>query len=185
MSQRALLLAVRDVLRAAAPNGLGLPFSQCEVEPDGRPPASCGELYFAVHAGEWAASDVEGLDESFGFQLTLTVRAGKVPEDEIGASLLYGPAGTSAEEWLRKALTFLHLDRGGDLVLQRANAYVGASFNGFVEPPRFRSGGPPQLKGPDWFGAVPAGKGRAAPAGVAQTLTFAGARRVQTIESED
>lgn len=184
MSQLALLTAVRNVLRQAAPYGLGLPIAQCEVMFDGQPPPVCGELFVAVHPGDWNAVDVEGLEEEFGVDITVTVRVGKVPRDGMGLNALIGPAGASLDGRLEQIRALLHLDSVQDQVLNQANQIIGNSANGFVEPLRFRGCSRPEPKGPDWFGAEANGHGPLPPVGLAQTLHFGGARRVQHIESE-
>lgn len=182
MSQLALLTAVRNVLQQAAPQGMGLTTAQCQVMFDGQPAPSCGELFVAVHPGEWTTEDVEGLNEIYSAEITVTVRVGKVPRDEMGLNALIGPAGKSLDGYLEKIRALLHLDSWGDQVLNAANGIIGGGANGFVEPPRFRGCGRPEPKGPDWFGA----EGQSAsPLGLAQTLRLGGARRVQRIESED
>jgi hypothetical protein len=184
MSQRALLLAVRDQLRLAAPDGVGLAPEECEVRPDGRPPPNVGERFVAVSPSYWRGEDIEGLSEELGCQVTVTVRAARVPDDRFGPYLLVGPTGKSLDELLEAIRAVLHLDRSADAVLNRANAIIGAGANGFVEPLRFREGGRPDEKRQDWFegregGRVP----RDTIVAIVQTLTFGGARRVQTIES--
>lgn len=185
MSQRALLLAVRDVLRQAPPQGLGLTALECEVMFDGEPPPSCGERFCAVHPGEWQGEDIEGLKERYGVELTFTVRAGRQPKDRMGVNLLVGPAGKSLDDLLEAARALLHLDRFADQVITKANATIGSAASGFVEPPRFRNGGRPEPKGPDWFSAESDSPGLLPPVGLAQTLTLGGAVRVQSIETED
>lgn len=184
MSQLALLKAVRDVLRQAAPNGLGLANAQCEVMFDGQPTPGCGELFVAVHPGAWMATDIEGLDEEFDVDITVTVRVAKVPRDEMGVNALVGPTGKSLDEWLEKIRALLHLDSFADQVLNKANTTIGGTANGFVEPPRFRRGSFPEPKGPEWFSAE-THQSNLPPVGLAQTVSLGGARRVQRIESED
>lgn len=185
MSQRALLTAVRNVLREAAPNGLGLPKAQCEIMFDGQPPPNCGELFAAVHPAEWSAEDMEGLSEVYGFDITFTVRVGKVPRDEMGPNALVGPTGQSLDDWLEKTRALMHLDSVQDQILNAANKIIGSGASGFVEPPRFRGGSRPEPRGPDWFGADAHTHGATPPVGLSQTLMFGGARRVQRIESEE
>lgn len=185
MSQRALLLAIRDTLRQAAPNGLGLANAECEVMFDGEPPPACGERFVAIHPGAWTGNDIEGLDELFDAELTFTIRAAKVPRDRLGINLLVGPTGKSLDELLEAARALLHLDSFADQVISKANTTIGIAANGFVEPPRFRHASRPEAKGPAWFSAEAHGHGAQPPMGIAQTITLGGARRVQRIESED
>lgn len=184
MSQRALLLAVRDVLRQAAPSGLALANAECEVMFDGQPPPACGERFVAVHPGRWSGEDIEGLSEVYDVSLTFTIRAAKVPRDRLGINLLVGPTGKSLDELLEAARALLHLDSWADQVITKANTTIGVNANGFVEPPRFRDGGQPEPKGPEWFCAE-SGHGGDTPMAIVQTITLGGAKRVQRIESED
>lgn len=190
MSQRAILLAVRDRLRQPpADGGLGYQPKECAVMFDGQPPPWAGERFVAVWAGPWVGHDLEGLEEEFGIFVTVSMRAARIPPDRLGESLIAGPPGQSLDEVLRAIVAKLHMDPGPIAVgnpgqypvLALANATIGAGENGFVEPLRFKDGGRPEEKGPEWWWAEPA---QGAPAGIVQTLTFGGARRVQVIEEQ-
>lgn len=198
MSQRCLLLAVRDRLRQSPTDGgLGLPAAFCEVMFDGQPPPSmAGEYWVSVHEGPCSVEDVEGLSEIIGVNVTVTVRTGKVPQDRMGINALVGPTGQSLDELLEKIKAALHKDPGPRSatddseypVLALANAYIdrflGAS-NAFVEPLVLQDLGRSEPKGPDWFSCDYDGSdGRLPPVGLARTLTFGGAKRVQVIEEQ-
>lgn len=187
MSQRALLLAVRDRLRQpTVDGGLAYTAEQCEVMFDGKPKPNCGEFFVAVHAGSWTGRDCEALDESYGVQVTVTRRIAYAPYDRPTDPLT--DASDALDKLLEAIRAKLHADPGPRAaadpqqypVLTLANAYIANPANKFVEPLRFRDGGTPAFKGADWFHAEGVGD----ECGVAQTLTFGGARRVQTIESE-
>jgi len=180
VSQRALLLAVRDHLRQE----LSLATGQCEVQFDGQPPPVCSELFVAVHPGDWANEPVEGLLEVYGVEVTVTIRVARVPQHALGPNALVGPSGESLDNWLEKIRAVLHLDKGVYPVLTKANALIGSGENGFIEPLRFQSGGRPQPRGPDWFSADTDLSSRLPPVGLSQTLIFGGARRVQVIEEQ-
>lgn len=196
MSQRALLLAVRDRLRDAPANGgLGFVAAECEVMFDGQPPPICGERFSAIWPGEWTGHYVEGADEMLGVNVTVTLRVGKVPRDRMGVNALVGPTGQNLDQLLESIRAKLHMDPGPRTatdarnypVLTMANAYITALLgpnNGFVEPLQFQNGGRPEPKGPEWFEAASDVEGATPPVGIAQTLSFGGARRLQTIESE-
>ncbi|HEY1377295.1 MAG TPA: hypothetical protein VGF55_10900 [Gemmataceae bacterium] len=173
MSLLALLLAARDTLRSA----LVLTPAECEVTVGLKPPTGCGQSYLAVHpGGGWSNSANEALDERLGFRVTATLRIADAPYDRSGPSRL-----AAARQGLlaRCGQVVAALHSSYDL-LNAANAMIGASFNGFVEPPRFRDAGTgePREVGPDWFGGQPAADRTA---GLALTLTFRDARRVQAI----
>lgn len=182
MSQRAILLAVRDHLRAE----LQLSDLQCQVMFDGQPPPACGEVFVSVHPGSWSGNRGDGdLDESLGVLVTATKRTTYAPADRV-VSPLAGPEFEALDRLLERLRAKLHKDppaTGSSThypVLALANATIGATANGFIEPLVFRDGGRPEPKGAEWFSAEP-GTGVC---GLAQTLVFDGARRVQTVESQ-
>lgn len=195
MSQRALLLSVRNRLRDTVANG-GLAYAnaECEVMFDGQPPPNAPERFIAVHAGTWTArGDTEGLDETYGIMVTVTVRTAKSPIDKTAPNLLVGSTGGQLDVLLEAIRAKLHKDPGPRSstdtsqypVLAVANTTIGASDNGFVEPLVFTDGGQPEAKGPDWFHADSDNwSGSIRHVGIAQTLTFGGARRIQVIEEQ-
>ena len=184
MSQSALVQAARDILQAA----FGWGTDVCALQFDGMPPPIAGELFVAVHAGSWSNIDCEGLGESIGFHITVTRRAAAYPKDE-GMMQIWAAAQTGLDAVCRAIVAKLHLDANKDALINAANVYclaqnLGAPVNGFVVCPRFRDGGTPTVRGPDWFSAEgDDGAGTFANAGISQTITFAGAERYQTIES--
>jgi hypothetical protein len=181
MSQRALLLAVRDYLRQQ----MQLTDAECDILYDGQPPPDCGERFIAVHAGEWRGGDVEARDDTFGVNVTVTRRTSYAPADRV-VSPLTGPDFLALDKTLDQVASLLHKDPAAAgsgtayPVLALANATIGSAANGFVEPLTFRDGGRPEPKGSDWFSAEP-GQGVC---GISQTLSFSGARRIQTNESQ-
>lgn len=177
MSQEALLEASRDRLRAVLPTVLpNLPASAVEVGFDGAPHPSSGEWFFSIHEGEWRAqSGDHDLDEYFGVCVTVTRRVTFSPKDRWGTAVLI-KAQTGINAVSRKVITALHKNYA---VLNAANVIVGtagAGPDGFVEPLWYLNASPVALKGPDWFEAADDGT-----AGVARTLVFGRARRLQTI----
>lgn len=185
MSQRALMLAVRDQLRKPKDlGGCNLAPNECEVQFDGMPPPSCGGRYVAIHEGDWRGNPGEGdLDESFGVDVTFTFRV-MGPKDRIGPNLLVGPLGESLDEAMREVLVRIHMDppipsgSSGDLVRGMANAIIGTGRNGFVQVLRFRDADKSRQVGPEWFSAEGSAN---PPSGIVRTLHFVDARRVQSI----
>jgi hypothetical protein len=188
MSAAALHLAVRDRIRASL--ALGADSCRCVADPEGRPPNFAGALFVAVHPGPWRGGDIEGSEEEFGALVTATLRAA------------FAPAEAQAEEiWLRaldgldavcrricRAVVSDVFDAANPPVLNRANAQIGASANGFVQKLRLVDGGRALPRGAEWFGAaLAAGRaarhGQTAYAGLSQTLALGGARRFQGYES--
>jgi hypothetical protein len=179
VSQRALLIAVRDRIR----DRLNYGPTECDVRPDGRPIAAASETYVAVHEGEWRGVDCEGLDELFGIDVTVSVRSGVTPDDRLGESLMVGPAGMSLDEKLRGIVALLHRDPPDYPVLNAANVLIGAGGNGLVVPLRFSHADRTKIADPKWFWGPPAEEDDC-PAGLYRTLHFVEAERVQTIESQ-
>ncbi len=151
---------------------------------DGKPPEFSGEQFIAVHMGRWTGGDVEGLEEEFGVCVTLTRRATYAPGDQAGEEI-WALVTAGMDEMLRRIVAVVVTDvqlPGNDTVLNRANAYIGDTANGFVEKLRLSDGGRAEPKRADWF------RGRQqhadeAPAGLAQQLTFVGAKRWQRYDN--
>lgn len=179
MSQLALQTAAAARLRSA----LLLTEEQCGERFDGRPPAVAGELFIAVHPGEWRGVEIEGIQESFGVEVTVTLRLGTVPDDRAGPELL-NKARVGLNAWCERVRAALWFDY---TTLDAANATITDAANGFIEPLRLRDGGRPTPRREDWFSgaAHPYAKagGQPAYAGLSQTMVFYGAVRIQTIES--
>ena len=174
------MLAVRDQLL----NVLSLTADSCETMFDGQPKPSCGELFVSVHPGSWTPSpsgDYD-LDERFSVCVTVTMRLGAVPQDRWGPNLL-DLINTGLEAVLRQIIGAIHKQES---VRNAANTVYGLTppLAGFCEDIELVDGGRPDPKGPDWFSAEadPADMATVfAHSGVAQTLTFGKARRVQQI----
>ncbi len=193
MSQGALCKAVRDQLQEL----FGMDADSCEVRPSGRPKASAGETFIAVHPGGWRLvvdGDV-GLVEEFGCKVTVSRRFGYTPDDRTGTELWLGDDAEyeGIEPMLRQILIALtsKLATGTDtppayLVLIAANAYIGLQnpptyAGGFITPLKLLDGGTPEEKGPEWFCASRSEgeDGAQFECGISQTMTFTGAQRGQ------
>lgn len=177
MSMRALLLAVRDRLRASAPGGLAYESAQCEVGFDGMPHPRAGQVFVAVHPGSVSNEADTHLAERYTVYVTLTMRAGHLPQDREGSQLM-ALASTGLYARAEAIRTLLHMN---EAVRSDANTTIGVGDNGFTETIRYQSMDSPQLKGPDWFGAEDPSDG---PVGLAIQLTFGGAMRYQVIEEQ-
>lgn len=189
MSQAALLTAVAAHLRRS----LGYQESECGVRPTGQPPYMAGQRYVAVHgAGLRQADDhPHSRDDSHDVTVTLTLKAGGVPDDRAGAALIAeAEAGVYAEaEAVAAKLHGIYEPlRLANLALNAPEltgiSPASADTNGFIEPLRLRSISEPQEKGPAWFRT--AEKATAgAPAGYAVVIRLGGARRVQRLEEQE
>jgi len=171
-----LILATVDQLRSVS--GLALDAKSCDEQPDGQPPPNAGQIYVAVHEGSWTNTQDECLDEYCGVNVTVTLKAGFVPKDRTALKLLQRLRLIRAQ--IRAAI------HNNYTLMNTANLKLTAAFghatNGFVEPLRFRNAGKPEPKGPDWFFAEADVK-ITPTSGIACTLVFERARRVQTNES--
>lgn len=189
MSINALLLSCADRLQ----NVFNLTASNVGIQIDGQPPPFAGELYIALHQSGFQNNDRIGqsLDETYGTNLTLTYRTGFVPIDRVGAEALTKLV-TGLNARVDKARAAIHMNYD---ILQMAGGSArtgGKQFslldtvNGFVEPLRFYTATPPQWKYAEWFWSVEEmGDSKIrCPCGLVVTLSFGGARRVQTIESQ-
>lgn len=182
MSHVALANAVRDTLRETLPEKIpDLVGDAVQVMVDGEPDPVAGQWFVAISQGEWRdESHDRDLSERLGLEVTVTRRLGYAPEDRWGPETW---ASTRDGLYLacRTVLATVHLS---ETVRIRANKELGLTYGGaggFVEALRFRSGGRPEKKGPDWFGAVEARDSRrkVANAGLACVLTFGDCLRVQ------
>jgi hypothetical protein len=172
----ALMLSVVTQLQAAP---LSYTSHQCGVQPDGQPPAACGELYLAVHAAGWQLDDNEHelLEGSYSLTVTLSARAGRSPHDRIGTGIVT-LADTGLLARARAVAVQIHMSYD---VMDRANESVPAGENGFLEPLRFAGVGPVMAKPPSWFWSD--GK-QAGPAGVAVEVRFNRARRFEKLQGD-
>jgi hypothetical protein len=193
MSMTALLGAVKARLQAALALGEG----HVGVQVGGQPPPFNGDLYIALDGSGFDNRDQIGqsLDESYGLELTLTIRCAHIPTDRTAAAVLLKIATGLWDRVavIRKAIhmnyTVLDLAGGsyGSSTWTGGEPYsLASTINGFVEPLRFGRVQKPQWKFSDWlWSAEPQSKqvGPRVPQAVAVMMTFGGARRCQTIES--
>jgi hypothetical protein len=176
MSMEALLRGGAAFLQSA--DGLSLGTDQCDEQPDGQPPPTAKYPYYAVHEGDWSNDQTEYLNETYGFEVTITIRAGVAPVDRYAVVL-------KRELWQLAAQLRAKI-HGNDLLRIKANTFIdgqGVTVNGFVEPLRFRSAGKVQPRDQAWFWADDY-KGNSPPSGLSITLVFGGAVRAQMIEGQ-
>jgi hypothetical protein len=162
MSIAALLLGVETRLRSAAVLN-DLPDEEfgkvCGVQPDGQPPANCGQYYYAIHFEGLRNADLDSLsgDWFYSVGVTITARMGYAPRDRRGKR------ATVAQEILDKAIeaaTALHQDdlhrieANKVLGMSAAEAAIGrsATVNGFLEPLRLSSIGEMRKAPAGWVG---------------------------------
>lgn len=172
-SETALLEAVRDRIRAQ----LALRDSECEIEFDQMAPATVGVQYVVILPGgisdgpSYSGGHV--IDEIMGVDVTVIIRATSVPRDRLRGVYLRNLTSLNAViQRVRDQIDFNYE------VLAAANAIIYSetgSSEGFIEPLRFQGlqARPSKVSG-DTFAAT------AEPAaGLARTVYFRGARRIQ------
>lgn len=168
------------------------PQNYCEVQFDGAPPPTCGMYFIAVHAAGWENRNENGtcLDEFYGVDVTVTVRATVQPKDRLGPNLLAGPGGQCLDVILEGLRAFVS---GNYTLMTLANtgaAYSigdGVTASGFKTPLWFKNGDIPQEQGPAWFSAegdTLEDSLTPAPTGLSQTLHFGESNRVQDIAGQ-
>lgn len=175
MSMPALLDATAAHIRAEC----GYDSKMCDVQPDGRPEPASGQVFVAVHDGEWTHGPVEeALDEYFGVRVTVSLRIAYVPQDRQGQeSVRKARTGIYARaEAIRAAV---HMSYG---LMDAANAIIGAAANGFVEPLRFVSSSGVRLESSSWWDAHEDDEPGDRSAGLVLELAFGRARRVQRFD---
>lgn len=185
----ALLFAVRDGIVAA---GFGYGYPECEVMPDGRPPARFGNVFVAVHEGSSSSRARRNLDEYFAFSITLTMKTSHIPFDRIGEQLLAsklartsGKGQPSFNARMEQLRAFLHMNWTITVLQSQtpksANDNIAAwtpsgTVYGFIEPAGYTGRDKPELVGGEWFGATPDAPNEA----LKCDMRFDGARRMQS-----
>lgn len=181
MSLAALTRAVRDQLKAAAPDGLALLLTQCEVMADDRPPPRCPNTFYAVH-GQATEAGIYSMAvwENYNINVTISVRLmasfDRIATDEMLAT---GAAFYERSDDVRACLMAQWVS-----VLNRANAYVGVNdlsattHRRFIEPLVYTgTDGNPRLVGGSWFWGDPKHEN----CGLRQTIRFHGAKCIQDL----
>jgi len=166
----ALTHAVAEYLQKHA----GFNTGEVGVHGRGRPPASAGMVYAAVHAGDWMSGGPgHNLDLKVAVSVTLSVKLGQIPLDRWQYSGSY-----SADDGLEiiSLLVLKCLHQRYD-VITLANTKLSNGVSPFMEPLSFvRSGEPQEREAQWWSGSVTQSKG---PLGLSRTLQFSGARIIQ------
>lgn len=79
MSMDAILEATASQIRTE----LNITIDDCDVRPEGRPPAVMGDFYVGVDEASVRAGDKALLHELLAIEITLTLRTGQVPNDRL------------------------------------------------------------------------------------------------------
>lgn len=189
MSMVSLLNATKTAVQSMLGLTAGIEADDvCDITDDGSPKPSSGQVFYGIVGNSFSNTYDLGLDETYDFEIIITLRAGYSPEDRTGSELLLKPQTVNQPNtgglWARVEALRAHLHMN-DLLRIDANTNatygIGNAANGFVVPPVFLGAQYLGAKSPDWFSAEGADD---AITGVAAKLTFGRAERVQTIESE-
>lgn len=188
MSMIALLTAVRNTIRAAAPTGLAYANKDCDIAPpNGQPPPMMGPFFVSVHEG-----NIQGLvsysdfDEVYSVDVTVTIKLRGTPWDRMVQNELYG-ATTSLDSRCRAIANLIHADNIDRNISAAANALCappasGYAIQGFYEPLRYAGMDRAREVGPTWFHAdLDNIDANSPPYGWAKTIHFTGARRTQEL----
>lgn len=178
MSMVALCKGVVDHLRSTGVVNSSDPLL-CDLAFEGYPHPAAGEVFYAVHAGDWGVSGVEGdwdLSERMGCVVTISKKLGYAPKDRR-ATDAWAKVLTGLDALSRKVVVALHQNQA---VRAQANTYLGATDGGFVTALLFKGATRPEIKGSDWFGTEPSASGDDV-IGIAISLTFGMMERYQTI----
>lgn len=172
MSRRALLEAVRDTLKSV----LHFESKECEItDMSGRPPPMCGKRFIAVHRagrrGKWQVA----LDEIYDVAVTVTMRV-EQPYDRIGKNLLEKQE-SGMDDLCDRIRSAISVDSLTNDIINAANVILGITVNGFIEPLYFQDDNDIRIVSGDWFHADP----EAVEVGIACTMKFTGARRIQPL----
>lgn len=176
-AQAALEQAVVDAVLAG---GLGYSSHQCGRCFDGRPPATKGDVFVGVHGtGERRSAMRSCLDEVLGVRVTLSMKAGR------RARQTWHLFRDEIEQRLALIAALVHRDSLDHRVIRAANTLAGyeamdgvmvttTRHAGFVRGLMFEGFGPVEVKRAEWWESEEKGD-----AGLAQTATFTGARRIR------
>ena len=177
-TESALLEAVAERLR----DSIELDPTEAEVEHDEQAPVAVGEKYFCILAGgvmpgPSEAGSVLILDEIVNVDVTVIIRCANVSRDKVREVFLGNVKSLNSQ--VRKVVEAIHGKY--DNVINLANTFIqreSGSTEGFIETLRFAGMDTrPRLVGGATFAARP----EESRAGLARTVRFRNARRIQVL----
>lgn len=173
-SETALLEAVRNRLRTQ----LSLPDDACEIEFDEMAPATTGDTYLVVLPGgvtDGPAHKTSGqvIDEVIGVDVTVVRRATAVPRDRHRDVYLRNL--TSLNDLIQQVRDAIDFKYEVNIAANAIISGLTGSQHGFIEPLKFAGMDKrPRKVSADFFAAS-----KEPVAGLARTVNFRGARRMQ------
>lgn len=173
MSLAKLLIAVRDQLRSR----MALDASQCQVEPDGHPSPSCGDLFIAVHGNDKSNEEEleQGIAKRLGVSCTITLRTSFLGDDSLGDEA-YVKALDGMDALADKVEGLIHKRFE---VMAAANQMIRDSSYKIIEPLRWTdTDAVPTIVRDDWFNPQSTQNQQGA-VGMVTVVRFGGARRKQ------
>lgn len=183
MSQRAIVLSVRDYIRTLL--DLSPAPEICDVTFGGQPHPACGQEFVAVHEFGWDGSNTGDYDlwENFGCQVTITRRTPEAPQDRQATALWWGEGeDNGTHKKVRAILVALHKSYGWQAIANEKYLDKDSPWSGGFHKPLVFAGGTDLIpRGAAWFGAAPGTK----MAGISQTLRFTSAERGQDRAQEE
>ncbi len=133
MSSEPLLEAVRDTIVSS----MGLAVGECDIQPEGHPPATIGDFYISVDEGAVTQSE-KGLiiHEVFGVSVYITLRNGIFPKDRLAEAYDRNQglflAGRKSLTWLERGV--IRAIHGNEQVRILACTKAGISLDAMFAP---------------------------------------------------
>jgi hypothetical protein len=167
-----LLQATRDRIRCQ----LKLADGQCDIQPDGHPPARMGEFYISLDEGGIQSADKGFLKEVFSIDVFITKRTGVYPKDQYRRIYLDNATGLASLE--RKIIAAVH----GSQELRVAANTLGdlpSTENGdaFQFPLYYMGRSKTRSAGGEWSGSA-----KENDCFLVRALRFTGGNRIQALD---
>lgn len=180
-----MLEAVKNRLNASIVSGiLGGNSAGCDLCDAGRPTIPFqGLVFFGIHGGQVVSNNRVGgyySDERYDFNVTVTMKAARVPRYKIGTvTLSTTESGLFYLLDLVKAALHGYLPLSEEASLLLLQDYPGGQEFLFGEPPLFQGSDIPVERSGDWFNAKQDSQG--AMMGMSSTSRFNGLRMIRSI----
>ncbi len=170
---RHYLTAVLDLLQ----HRIGLDKTQIGIRLQGRPPATCGQYFYAIHPLSFSGESFDTtIQYRIAFGITVTMRTGHIPDDRMAGKAYLGEDGLDSR--CQRVIEILEFNRFS--LLTEINNRFKAE-NEYVEPVQWESlEVPPRPVGPEWF-SEDLNNADVRNFGIASQITFSGGVQYQTL----